>query len=102
MSYEAVDDVISAWAASRGLTLSTEFGGRPRRFCYVTGSRAECFQVSIEPPEDGLIAINAWDVETSDDTSLHRAWQVPVGDLYPALEEALEQIARWGQRGPRP
>jgi len=27
MSYEAVDDFISAWARRRGLTLNTEFGG---------------------------------------------------------------------------
>lgn len=99
MSYEAVDDVISTWATRRGLTLSTEFGGRPRRFCYVSGGGAECFQVSIEPPEDGLITVNAWDVETKDDAEFHRAWQVPVCDLRPTLEEAVEQIARWARRG---
>lgn len=101
MSYEAVDDVISAWAASRGLALNTKFGGQPRRFCYLSGGQAECFQISIEPPAKGLVTVNVWDVETRDDAEFHRAWLVPVADLRPALEEAVEQIARWAQRAPR-
>ena len=52
MSYEAIDEVIRAWAEGHGLTLCTEFAG-PRRFSYVNAGPRECFQVSIEPPEDG-------------------------------------------------
>jgi hypothetical protein len=98
MGYEAVDDGISAWAARHSLTLSTEFGGQPRRFCYVSGGKAESFQVSIEPPEDGIITVNAWDVETSDDAQFHRKWQVPISDLSSTLDKAVEQIARWARR----
>jgi hypothetical protein len=101
MSYEAVDDSVSAWAARHGLRLITEFAGRPCRFCYVSGGEDECYQVSVEPPEDGIITVNVWDVETRDDAELHRAWHVPVGDLGPTLEEAWEEIARWGGRGLR-
>lgn len=97
-SYEAVDDGINAWAARHGLTLSTEFDGQPRRFCYVSAGEAECFQVSIEEPADGTITVNAWDVETSDDAELHRAWQVPVAELSATLDEAMEQITQWSWR----
>ncbi|CAN7209406.1 hypothetical protein LJR164_000703 [Phenylobacterium sp. LjRoot164] len=91
MSYEAVDDGINAWAARHGLPLSTEFGGRPHRYCYVSAGEAECFRVSIEEPADGTITV-------SEDAVLHRAWQVPVAKLSTSLDEAMEQIAQWSRR----
>jgi len=48
MSYDAVDATIVAWADSHGLTLCTEFGGVPRRFCYVTGGEHECFGLRLQ------------------------------------------------------
>lgn len=98
MSYEEVDDVIVAWAKQHGLTLSTEFGDRPCRFCYVSGGRDECFQISIEPPDDRTITVNAWDIETRDDAEFHRAWHVPVAELHSSLEKAIEQVGRWARR----
>jgi hypothetical protein len=82
--------------------LSTVFDGQPRRFCYVSAGKDECFQVSIEPPEDGIITVNAWDVETHDDAEFHRAWQVPTSALEPTLDAALRQIADWAARPRRP
>lgn len=98
MSYEAVDDVIGSWVKRHGLTLIAEFGGEPRRFCYVSGGEHECFQVSIEPPEGGTITVNAWDVETEDDAELHQQWRVEIGDLASTLEAAFGQIADWSSR----
>lgn len=98
MGYDAVDAAIAAWAASHSLTLCTEFGGGPARFCYVTGDEHECFQVSIETPADGAITVNAWGVETEDDAELNQQWRVPVGDLVPTLEAALGRIAVWRSR----
>jgi hypothetical protein len=100
MNYEAIDPIIAAWALRHGLTLSMEFGGQPRRFCYVSAGQDECFQVSIEPPEDGAITVNAWDVETHDDAEFHRAWRVHAGSLEPTLDAALMQIADWAARPP--
>ena len=57
MSYEAVDHVINAWAARQGLTVITEFGDQPRRFCYVGVGTGESFRVSIEPPENGIVTV---------------------------------------------
>jgi hypothetical protein len=98
MSYEAVDDVISAWAGSHGVTLSKEFGGQPRRFCYISAGKDECFQASIEPPDDGFITVNAWDVETHDDAEFHQAWRAPLSALRPTLDASLKQIADWAAR----
>lgn len=98
LPYGAVDATIVAWAKRRGLTLSTEFGGGARRFCYVTVGKHECFQVSIEPPESGSVTVNACGVETQDDAEFHEQWQVALQDLDLALEAALRQIADWGQR----
>jgi hypothetical protein len=98
MSYEAVDDVIGAWAKRHGLRLSTEFGGQPRRFCYVSGGKHECFQVSVDPPEGEHITVNAHDVETVDDAEFHWQRRVVASDLAPALEAALNQIAVWSRR----
>jgi hypothetical protein len=98
MSYAAVDAEIDAWAKRHGLRLCTEFGGVPRRFCYVSSGAHESFQVSIEPPEGGTITVNAWDIEIDDDAELHQQWRVAIGDLIPTLDEALRQIAGWASR----
>lgn len=55
MTYASIDDVINAWASRRGLKLNTDFGGEPRRFCYVSAGNDECFQISIEPPDGGWL-----------------------------------------------
>lgn len=98
MNYDAVDAAIAAWADSHSLILRTEFGGVPRRFCYVSSGAQECFQVSIEPPDDGAITVNVGDVETEDDAELQQQWLVPVGHLVPTLQAALDQIAIWRVR----
>lgn len=98
MGYQIVDPVIKAWAENHGLAVCTEFGGAPRRFCYVSGGEHECFQVSIELPADGNVTVNAWEVETADDAELSQQWQVPVSDLSAALDAALTKIAEWGAR----
>lgn len=98
MSYQTVDATIAAWIDRHAFMLCTEFGGVPRRFCYVTRGEYECFQISIEPPDDGSITVNAWDVETEDDAELHQQWRVPVGDLIPTLDAALDQIDVWRSR----
>jgi len=87
VSYEALDDVIGAWVKRHGLTLSTEFGGQPRRFSYVAGGAHECFQVSVEPPEDGYITVNARDVETVDNAEFHWQRQVVASDLGSVLNK---------------
>jgi len=95
MSYSIVDPVIADWARVHGLTVLTHFGDNERRFSYISGADAESFQISIEPPENGEVTINAWDVETRDDEDLHRQWTCSVAELRPTLEAAFEQVSQW-------
>jgi hypothetical protein len=100
VSYAAVDPAIAGWATTNGLTLCTEWDGRPHRFCYVSGGEHECFQISIEPPRDGKIYIHAREIETEGDAELHERWNVPMADLLPALEAAMTQIRTWSRGHP--
>ena len=98
MAYSAIDPTIIAWAEAHGLKLCNEFGGVPRRFCYVSGGPHECFQVSIERPEGTEVLVNAWSIETTDDSELHHERTVPIGDLKLTLEAALNKIGEWKVR----
>ncbi len=97
-AYAAVDGIIAQWMSENDLFLNTQFGGVERRFCYVTGSPQECFQISIEPPEGKDILINVWSVETIDDADLHECWAVNPDHLHNALDLALRQIRSWEAR----
>lgn len=98
LSYDTIDGPIAAWADRHGLIFCTEVGGATRRFCYVSGDEHECFQISVEPPDGGIVAVDAWDVETEDDAELHQRWQVPAESIVEALDAALAQIAVWRSR----
>ena len=98
MAYSTIDAVIRQWAARHSLVLNTEFGGRERRFCYVSGGQQECFQVSIEPPEAGSVLVNAWSIETIDDAELQESWTVDAHELPQALDAALKQVRAWDTR----
>ena len=94
MSYEAVDGFINSWIEDRDLTLFRAFAGRPERYWYVSGGR-ECFQISVAPPEGGVVMVNAWSVETDDDAEMHEAWSVPMDEISTALADAHAQIEEW-------
>lgn len=98
MAYATIDAMIREWAERHSLVLNTEFGGRERRFCYVSGGPQECFQVSIEPPEAARVLVNAWSIETIDDAELHKSWTVDAPDLVQALDAALKQVRAWDAR----
>ncbi len=98
VTYSDIDPAIDAWAARHGLVINPEFGGEARRFTYVTGGPRECFQISVEPPDQGMVTVNAWDVETLDEAQLHESWTVPAGDVDSALESAARRVAAWRTR----
>lgn len=42
--------------------------------------------------------MNAWSVETVDDTEFHESWTVEIRDLPQSLEVALMQVSAWSAR----
>ena len=95
MTYVQIDPIIREWAKSRLLHLNKEFAGREARFCYWSNALGECFQISIQPPADGLARVDAWTVETSDDREAHQSWTAPVSDLRIILDTAFETVSGW-------
>jgi len=100
-AYEDVDATIEAWAKSNVGKLFDEWAGEPARFAYLPGLRPlECFQISIQPPSAGRIAVSADSVDTDDDSEHHQTWEGPLESLATMLEEATETVRLWVNRLP--
>jgi hypothetical protein len=94
-AYSSIDSVIQSWVSSNSLTLFTSFAGREERFCYISSPQGECFQISIQKPQDAVVSVDAWTVETLDNRELHEQWVVPIPKLKEALELALSTVRNW-------
>lgn len=94
--YTEIDPAIDAWAARHGLGVLAEWAGEDSRFAYTSGNPPrECFQISIDPPSAGRVAVHACSVETYDDAELEEHWEGPVDVIGTMLEAAMETLARW-------
>ncbi len=98
MIYEAIDDQIKTWVKIHGVKLFTKFAGAEVRFFYSSSLRGECFQISIQPPKNNKIIIDAWSVDTIDDEDFHERWTTSVMDLTMALNAAMERVNQWMSR----
>lgn len=100
MSYAAVDQIIREWADANVKELFTEWAGAEARFCYLSSSQGECYQISVDAPEDELVRVHVWAVETLDDMEAHLEWFVPVRQLEAALNTARTTISEclWRRR----
>jgi len=90
-----VGDVLGYARVSTG---DQDVAGQTMRLEQAGAIRVECFQVSIERPEGTEVLVNAWSIETADDSELHHEWTVPIGDLKSTLEAALNKIGEWKVR----
>jgi hypothetical protein len=93
--YSAIDPVIDSWAKAHSRKLFTSDAGGQARFCHFSSDRGECFQISIEPPLDATVTINAWSIETLDDREMHEGWTVPIDELNEALDLAFDRVREW-------
>ena len=93
--YAPIDPIVEKWVEENSLKLFRAFAERAARFVYITSSRGECFQISIQPPQDGEAKVDAWTIETLDDREMHEEWVMPVTALYEALQNALITVRRW-------
>jgi hypothetical protein len=94
----SIDSLIQVWAHANSLKIFGSFAGREERFCYVSSPRGECFQISIQPPLDNKVVVDAWTVETLDNMELHERWTVSVPELPEALDVALRTVRDWFAR----
>jgi hypothetical protein len=100
-SYAAVDAVIDSWVKATGSTLFTEWAGVPRRYFHIPGDPPfECFQVSVEPPENGRVVVFARAIDTNDDTEegMNQRWEGSLAQLNEMLRNALSVIEVWKMR----
>ncbi|HUD28523.1 MAG TPA: hypothetical protein VMQ93_06600 [Novosphingobium sp.] len=97
--YAEVDPVIDAWAHATVKKLFTEWVDQPARFAYVPGLRPfECFQISIDPPFNGRIAVSARSIDTDDESEFDERWEGATGALPILLEEATAVVQKWVNR----
>ena len=95
-TYRAVDPIINGWIEENSLTLYREWVG-DARFWY-TWRGSECFQVSVDLPNEEHVTVHAWAVDTDDDAELHGEWTVPKAALKSALAVATKLIDLWATR----
>ena len=98
-SYAEVDPVIDAWAQSTVKKLFTEWADQPARFAYLPGLRPfESFQISIDPPFAGRVAVSARSVDTDDGSKFNERWEGATDALAVLLEEATATVQKWVNR----
>jgi hypothetical protein len=103
--YCDIDPLISAWVKNVGSFLFTEFGGKPVRCFHLPGLPPfECFQVTIEPPGDGLVKVFARAIDTNDDIEddLELSWHGRIAELDAMIAAAVTAIEGWKGRKIRP
>lgn len=98
-AYAEVDPVIDAWARATVKKLFTEWADQPARFAYLPGLRPfECFQISIDPPFGGRVAVSARSVDTDDESEFDERWEGAIDALPMLLEQATVTVHKWVNR----
>ncbi len=95
MSYDQVDTAIAEWTTRHGLVLTKSFGGRAVRNVYISSVTADVFQIWVDEPENGYVAIHAAGVEGVREDDPQRDWLVSVENLASALDEVLRVVEQW-------
>ena len=100
-AYADVDRVIDAWARANVKKLFNEWAGAAARFAYLPGLRPfECFQISIEAPLAGRVAVLACSVDTDDGSEFEQRWEGATTTLATMLDTATDTVGRWVHRAP--
>jgi hypothetical protein len=68
--YESIDPEIQLWAQRHLLSLFTSWADCESRYVHVSSVAGECFQISVEPPKDGQVALHARCIEGQKNLSL--------------------------------
>jgi hypothetical protein len=99
--YSIIDAQLDHRAAENGWTVFREWADAPARFFYVGGNAPwDCFQVSIDPPAAGALAVTARSVDTSDGQEFEQTWRGGVAEFDRLLTSAVAVIETWKSRAP--
>jgi hypothetical protein len=93
--YAEIDSVIKRWTERHSLALFTELAGRESRFVYLSSIAGECFQIWIENPTEGRVALHAVCVEGRMDSEPKTSWLVAATELDEVLENVLQTVLKW-------
>jgi len=94
-----MDFAIEASVKANGSTLFTEWAGEPARFLHLPGHPPyQCFQISVDPPRAGYVAVLARSIDTNDGDELQERWKAPVGELDDLLAKAVQTVQAWRDR----
>ncbi|MCZ4344269.1 ferredoxin [Sphingomonadaceae bacterium G21617-S1] len=97
--FAGMDPTIEEYVKANGSTLFTEWAGEPARFFHLPGHPPfECFQVSINPPRAGRVAVFARSIDTNDGSELEESWEAPVQELSSLLVKATRAVQVWRNR----
>jgi hypothetical protein len=84
IDYSTIDEVIPSWATKHRLTLYTQYQDQEVRSVDVVSPKGRKFQIWIDPPSGGGVAVHAWDYKKQ-----RRDWKGTTSHLAQYLEEAL-------------
>ncbi|WP_426164712.1 hypothetical protein [Sandarakinorhabdus sp. DWP1-3-1] len=100
-SYAEIDPIIEKWVAALDTQLCTECADAPARFFYTGGDPPfECFQISVDAPENNRVAVHATAIDTNDgtDEALDRTWTGSIVDFDNMMRIAVETVSAWKSR----
>ena len=95
MTYQEIDHHITEWADRHRLKLHTLWEDRPARFAYVSSEAGECFQISIDAPQDGRTCVYAACVEGRIEDHPLEDWRIATDKLAATLEEVFHTVTGW-------
>src|SRR6266852_915950 len=95
MSYASIDPQIQDWAQIHALKLFTSQGEREIRAAYVSSVSGECFQIWIDPPEEGQTCVYAACVVGRREDDLPETWRIAVTGLRAAIDSAFQTVTDW-------
>lgn len=96
MGYNAIDDVIGAWADDHGLRIQKEYKDIEVRSVEYRVNRREGYQIWIDELDaGGMIGVHVWDFKQANRGGRRRDFLVSPSDLREYLEAALRIATNW-------
>jgi hypothetical protein len=96
--YSRIDPIIDKWVAALGTKLFTEWAGGPARFFYTSGTAPfDCFQISVDAPENERVSVHAKVIDANDDRNdeLEQTWTGSIEEFDSMMSAAVRTIDTW-------